>query len=168
LKIEETRELILLNWLLATRLAESRAARAVNAGGMRQTLKFGLLPYTHLRIRSLRDQASRSGPIRSSGSDDAIPDPDPDPMIGSFDLNHDSTAYGLACLAGWQSVRNLRPCGMSVLVGCRPLWGVGPCGPKRRGDVEPLGDWRRRCNCYSSSSVNRSHLKALTRQSDGQ
>jgi hypothetical protein len=54
---------------------------------MRQTLKFGLLLYTNLRIRSLRDQASRSDPTRSSGSDDAIPDPDPDP-------NHDSTGPG--------------------------------------------------------------------------
>src|SRR5271170_783142 len=49
------------------------------------------IPYTHLRSRSLRDQASRSNPIRSPESDDAIPDPDPDPMIGSFDPNHDST-----------------------------------------------------------------------------
>src|SRR5271170_1873821 len=53
------------------------------------------IPYTHLRIRSLRDQASRSNPIRSSESDDAIPDPDPDPMIGSFDPNHDSTDWRL-------------------------------------------------------------------------
>src|SRR5271163_2946451 len=49
------------------------------------------IPYTYMRIRSLRDQASRSDQIRSSESDDAIPDPDPDPMIGSFDPNHDST-----------------------------------------------------------------------------
>src|SRR5271163_1723253 len=50
------------------------------------------IPYTYMRIRSLRDQASRSDQIRSSESDDAIPDPDPDPMIGSFDPNHNSTA----------------------------------------------------------------------------
>src|SRR5271170_1841037 len=50
------------------------------------------IPYTHLRIRSLRDQASRFDPIRSSESGNAIPDPDPDHMIGSFDPNHDSTA----------------------------------------------------------------------------
>jgi hypothetical protein len=43
-----------------------------------------------MRIRSLRDRASRSDPIRSSESGDAIPDPDPDPMIGSFDPDHDS------------------------------------------------------------------------------
>src|SRR5271163_542828 len=55
------------------------------------------IPYTHLRIRSLRDQASRSDPIRSSESDDAIPDPDPDP-------NHDSTVQLKKYFRAWRDV----------------------------------------------------------------
>jgi len=77
------------------------------------------IPYTHLRMRSRSDRASRSDsirssesgdaipgpnpdPIRSSESDDAIPSPNPDPMIGSFDPNHDSTV--LSSLM-WQTVK---------------------------------------------------------------